>query len=392
MSTPAPRVLLISPQPFFQWRGSPLRVQFNAQALSELGCAVDLLVMPVGEDKAIPGVTLHRARNILGVRNLAIGPSLPKAILDLALFAKAAALARANRYAVIHAIEDAGPIGVCLARRHRTRLIFEKHSDPASYKKGFLRNLIMAAYSRVEAFTIRRADAIIGTGPALVAQAKRIAPGTPAHHIFDIPSSLVEPDPAHTAAAREQMNLPPDSIVALYVGSFAVYQGMDLLFAALPIALRQNPRLHAVIIGGTPGEIATYNARFAALGLQNRILFPGKIHPDKLPHTLAAADILLSPRIAGDNTPLKLLDYLKAGRPIVACENPANRLILDENQARLVAPRPEAFAAGILELAADAPLREQLGKNGRQLYKQTYNYTQYKARLAAVYQSITDSP
>ena len=145
MSTPAPRVLLISPQPFFQWRGSPLRVQFNAQALSELGFAVDLLVMPVGEDKAIPGVTLHRARNILGVRNLAIGPSLPKAILDLALFAKAAALARANRYAVIHAIEDAGPIGVCLARRHRTRLIFEKHSDPASYKKGFLRNLIMAA-------------------------------------------------------------------------------------------------------------------------------------------------------------------------------------------------------------------------------------------------------
>jgi len=159
-----------------------------------------------------------------------------------------------------------------------------------------------------------------------------------------------------------------------------------------PSPCARIPRLHAVIIGGTPGEIATYNARFAALGLQNRILFPGKIHPDKLPHTLAAADILLSPRIAGDNTPLKLLDYLKAGRPIVACENPANRLILDENQARLVAPRPEAFAAGILELAADAPLREQLGKNGRQLYKQTYNYTQYKARLAAVYQSITDSP
>ena len=57
-----------------------------------------------------------------------------------------------------------------------------------------------------------------------------------------------------------------------------------------------------------------------------------------------------------------------------------------------VAGSPEAFAAGILELAADAPLREQLGKNGRQLYKQTYNYTQYKARLAAVYQSITVSP
>ena len=50
-----PRVLLISPQPFFQWRGSPLRVRFNAQALAELGYDVDLLVMPVGDDLALPG-------------------------------------------------------------------------------------------------------------------------------------------------------------------------------------------------------------------------------------------------------------------------------------------------------------------------------------------------
>ena len=392
MNKAAPRVLLISPQPFFQWRGSPLRVQFNALALSELGYAVDLLVMPVGEDKSIPGVTLHRARNILGVRNLAIGPSLPKAILDLALFAKAASLARANPYAVIHAIEDAGPIGVWLAKRHRTRFIFEKHSDPASYKKGFLRNRIMAAYSRVEAFSIRRANAIIGTGPALVAQARQIAPNKPAHHIFDIPSSLVEPDPARTAAARQQMNLPTNSIVALYVGSFAVYQGMELLFAALPIAMRQDARLHAVIIGGTPAEIDAYTALFANMGLGNRFHFPGKIHPDELPHTLAAADILLSPRIAGTNTPLKLLDYLKASRPIVACDNPANRLIINEQHARLVAPHSEAFAAGILELAADPNLRKTLGNNGQHLYKQTFTYAQYKARLATVYQNILKAP
>ena len=80
----APRILLISPQPFFQWRGSPLRVRFNAQALAELGYAVDLLVMPVGADLPLPGVTLHRAANIIRAKNLPIGPSLPKAILDLA--------------------------------------------------------------------------------------------------------------------------------------------------------------------------------------------------------------------------------------------------------------------------------------------------------------------
>lgn len=383
-----PRVLLISPQPYFQWRGSPLRVRFNAQALAELGYDVDLLVMPVGEDKPLPGVTLHRAPNILRAKNLAIGPSVAKAILDIALYFKASALARRRRYHVIHGIEDAGPIAAVLARRHRAKMIFEKHSDPASYKKGFLRNLVMAAYRRVERFSIVRADAVIGTGPALVEQARQIAPGKPVHHIFDIPSSLVEPDPDLARQARAALDLPPGAVLALYVGSFAVYQGIDLLFQAIPIALRKNPDLHFAIIGGSPGQIDKRQTALMDLGLADRVFFPGHIHPDTLPHTLAAADILLSPRIAGGNTPLKLLDYLKAARPIVACDNPANRLILDESNARLVAPAPEAFADGIAALAADAPLRERLGAAGHQLHLSTYNYRQYRKRLSDAYRQL----
>ena len=118
MSNTPRRILLIAPQPFFQWRGSPIRVSFNAQALAELGYAVDLLVMPVGEDRQLPGVTLHRASNFIRAKNLPIGPSSAKAILDIALYFKASALARRNRYDVIHGIEDAGPIAALLARRH----------------------------------------------------------------------------------------------------------------------------------------------------------------------------------------------------------------------------------------------------------------------------------
>ena len=388
MSAAPRRILLISPQPFFQWRGSPLRVAFNAQALAELGYAVDLLVMPVGDDKPIPGVALHRAPNFIRAKNLPIGPSAAKALLDIGLFFKAAALARRNRYDVIHGIEDAGPIAAVLARRHGAKMIFEKHSDPASYKKGFLRNLVMAAYRRVERFSIRRADAVIGTGPALVAQAERIAPGKPVHHIFDIPSSLVEPDAMLAAEARTRLNLPPGGVLALYVGSFAVYQGIDLLFQAIPLALRKNPNLCFAVIGGSPEQVAARKAELANAGFPDRVMFPGHIHPDTLPHTLAAADILLSPRIAGGNTPLKLLDYLKAGRAIVACDNPANRLILDDTNARLVAPDPAAFADGIAALAENAPLRQRLGTAGHQLYLSTYNYAQYKQRLGDAYRRL----
>ena len=390
--TPAPRILLIAPQPFFQWRGSPLRVSFNARALAELGYAVDLLVMPVGQDLPLPGVTLHRAPNIIRARDLPIGPSLPKAILDISLFFKAAALARRQAFAVFHGIEDAGPIAAVLARRHRAKVVFEKHSDPASYKKGLIRNFVMAGYRRVERFSIRRADAVICTGPALVDQARAIAPAKPVHHIFDIPSSLVEPDPARAAAVRKKLGLAPDAVLALYVGSFAVYQGIDLLFQALPAALRKASDLQVVIIGGSPEQIAARQAEMAAAGCAGRVHFPGQIHPDELPHTLAAADILLSPRIAGTNTPLKLLDYLKAGRAIVACDNPANRLIVDDSNACLVAPAPEAFAAGLAALAADTPLRERLGAAGHRLYLSTYNYHQFKQRLGAAYRLLLNAP
>ena len=390
--TPAPRILLISPQPFFQWRGSPLRVSFDARALAELGYAVDLLVMPVGQNFPLPGVTLHRAPNIIRARDLPIGPSLSKAILDISLFFKAAALARRQPYVVFHGIEDAGPIAAVLARRWRAKYVFEKHSDPASYKKGFIRNVVMSAYRRVERFSILRADAVIGTGPALVAQARAIAPAKPVHHIFDIPSSLVEPDPARAAAVREKLGLAPGAVLALYVGSFAVYQGIDLLFQAIPPALQKCPHLQVAVIGGSPAQVAARQAEIAAAGFAGRVLFPGQIHPDELPHTLAAADILLSPRIAGGNTPLKLLDYLKAGRAIVACDNPANRLILDDATARLVPPVPAAFADGLAALAADAPLRVRLGAAGQQLYRATYNYEQFKQRLGAAYRQLLNSP
>ena len=383
-----PRVLLISPQPFFQRRGSPLRGRFVALALAELGFDVDLLVMPVGEDRQIPGVTLHRAPNFIRAKSLAIGPSVPKALLDVALYFKASALARRRRYHVIHGIEDAGPIAAVLARRHGAKMIFEKHSDPASYKKGFLRNCVMAAYRRVERFSIRRADAVIGTGPALVEQAQALAPGKPVHHVFDIPSSLVEPDPVLVRQARERLGLPPGAVLALYVGSFAVYQGIDLLFQAIPLALRKNPNLFFAVIGGSPAQVGVRQTALMDLGLADRVLFPGHVHPDELPHLLAAADVLLSPRIAGGNTPLKLLDYLKAGRAIVACDNPANRLILDESNARLAAPEPAAFAEGVAALAADAALRGRLGAAGHGLYLSTYNYRQFRKRLSDVYRQL----
>jgi glycosyltransferase involved in cell wall biosynthesis len=173
----------------------------------------------------------------------------------------------------------------------------------------------------------------------------------------------------------------------MYVGSFAVYQGIDLIFGAIPLVCADTPQARFVIIGGSSEEIAT---RREALGrAADAVTFAGMIHPDQLPDYLAAADVLLSTRISGNNTPLKLLDYLKAGRSILAVDSEANRLILDEKLALFTAPTVPGVAEGIRRLVREPVLRDQLASAGRALIDEHYNYAGFKQRLADVYRTLT---
>lgn len=382
------RVLLISTQPFFQWRGSPIRVKFNLLALESLGMQVDLLAMPYGQADADVSSKVYRLPPLPGVRDLPIGPSPAKLVLDVLLLFRALVLAVRNRYDVIHATEEGGLIAWLAARLTGARCIYEKHSDPASYGGSGLRGVLMAAYAAVERFTSRHVDSVICTGSGLEQQVRRYAPSATVYHIPDIPSSLHEPDPVQVQALREKLRTSPGEVLATYVGSFATYQGIDLLFDAMPRALAAQGALRFLVIGGSEEEIA---ARRASLGEHAaRVVFAGRIAPDELPAWLAASDLLLAPRLAGINTPLKLLDYFKAGGAIVATDTPANRLVLDERCARLSPARAEPLADAIVSLAGDEQARRAIGAEGRRRYLERYTFERFSQRLARVYDDLAD--
>ncbi|MCF7838255.1 MAG: glycosyltransferase, partial [Candidatus Marinimicrobia bacterium] len=308
MSAP-PRVMVLTPQPFLEWRGSPLRVNGTVHALAELGLTVDLLALPFGQTPDLPpGVSVHRPPNLFRRASIPIGPSAWKLVYDVLLARLAVRLATRQPYAVFHGIEEAGWLAVRLARRHGARAIYEKHSDPVSHRGGAFKNLALHGYARLEAHMARTADLVIATGPGLARQVQRLAPAAPVHTIFDVPSSRAEPAPERVAALRERFCPDPGQRLAAYAGSFAAYQGLDLLFAAWPEIVRQFPTARALIIGGSPPEIAARRATLAAQGLAASVHFVGPVPPDELPDYLAAADVLLSPRGAGVNTPLKILD------------------------------------------------------------------------------------
>lgn len=379
------KILLISPQPFFQWRGSPIRVSFNAQALAKLGYSVDLLTLPIGEQCEMTGVNVIRVANPFRIGQIPIGPSLYKIFFDILLLFKGLKLIRKNKYLIIHGIEEAGIIAVFLSRLSSCKAIFEKHSDPSSYKKGFLKNILLSGYALIERITVKYANAVICTGSGLVEQVDAMGTATKAFHIFDIPSSLVEPTPEYIAQIRQELQKQKDEILITFVGSFAVYQGVDLLIESIPEVVKKCPQVRFIIIGGTKEAIAKRKTVLQHQGVLQAVSFIGMVAPNILPNHLAASDILLSPRISGVNTPLKLLDYFKAGRAIVATDIASNCLILNKDLAQLARPKPTDIANAIISLVENADKREAMGIEGRKLYESTYNFPNYTKKLGACY-------
>lgn len=383
------RVLFIASQPFFQWRGSPIRLGFDLMSLSQLGYEVEFLTLPIGERREIPGVKITRAPNLLHSKKISIGPSPLKLFFDFLLFWMALGRVIKRRYAVVHGVEDCGIVALVCARIGRAKMVFERHSDPASYKKKKgLGNLILKIYATVERFVMRHADAVIGTGPGLVENAGKVRRDGRACLIPDIPSSLEPADPETTAALRQKYVRDAGDIIIGYVGSFAVYQGIDLLFDAIPLVVHKVPKARFAIIGGSQQEIATCRARLEAAHCPDAATFIGFVDPDKLPSYLASFDILLSPRISGMNTPLKLLDYLKANVPIVATDCEANRLILDKTTAELTPLTPDGFAKGIVRLCTDPARREALAGAGQDILRAHHSFPVFKDGLRKCYEYV----
>jgi len=355
----------------------------------ELGYEVDLLTLPVGDKLTIPGVRIIRTPNLLKIKNMPIGPSAFKVMFDFFLLFKGLRLALKNNYDIIHCVEDAGILGMIISvLTGKSRLIFEIHSDPFSYKKGWLQNEVLHLYVKIERFVIRHADAVIATGPGLVKQAQELVRNVTVHHIFDIASSLVESEKNKCSVIRKKLKQRDDERLITFVGSFAIYQGVDLIFKSVPIVIKRNPNARFVIIGGSDSEIAEKKSWLKQKSVSSAVTFVGKVPPDELPDYLAASDILLSPRMAGVNTPLKLLDYLKAGQAIVATDVPSNTLILDSSTAVIVSPEPEAFAEGICCLLSNEKRRISIALNGKKLSGSRYSFTEFKKRMNDCYKVL----
>jgi glycosyltransferase involved in cell wall biosynthesis len=135
-----------------------------------------------------------------------------------------------------------------------------------------------------------------------------------------------------------------------------------------------------VLAGGRPDQIAAARVQAEAAGIGPVTIFAGQRPAQEIPAFLDAADVLVSPRSTGTNTPLKIYQYLRAGRPIVATRLVTHTQVLNDEVAILTAPTPDAFGAGILDAITQPERARAIGARARQLAETKYSYEAYLAR------------
>ena len=377
------KILMIAPEPFFEPRGTPFSEYHRIRALLELGHTVDLVTYPFGRDVSLPGLRVFRCLRPPFIREVGIGPSFAKVPLDIAIAWTTFRRALSERYDVVHSHEEGSFIGVFVAALLGVPHLYDMHSSLPQQLSNFAYSrsrLLTKCFSIMERFVIRRSKVVIVICPQLEDTARAIDPAVPIVLIENAPGSGDAPEAGTGAGIRKELGLDARTPIVLYTGTFEAYQGLDLLFEAARVVAARRPEVRFVLAGGRPEQIAEARSRVERLGLRDQILFAGQRPAEEIPAFLDAADVLVSPRSTGTNTPLKIYQYLRSGRPTVATRLLTHTQVLNDEVAILTPATPDGFAEGMLRAIDNPELARAIGERARHLADTKYSYEAYLAR------------
>jgi glycosyltransferase involved in cell wall biosynthesis len=353
-----PRVLIVTPQPFYEDRGTPIAVQYVARALSEMGVDVDLLAFPIGQEVKIKNVTLRRCANLFNLRRVPIGFSWRKLVLDASLWTSFSKLLARRRYDMVHAVEEAAYIAAAICPRFGQPFIY----DMASAIPVELQRQPLLKSRRVQLFlksmerqVFRRAAHVV-CSPGLGSYVHNQSPDAQVSE-WRFPAQLPTVTRQEVESLRERLCIARDRRIVLYSGSFAGYQGIDLLFEAVAQARLSNPELLLICVGATDPEIADWSKRMPPALVEHVRIIPRQPR-DRIAGYIELADFLALPRGRTDNVPLKLFEYMASGKPIIAMRHAAYGPLLDPSRAFICDATPEALATAIGR-ACRSPLEAQ---------------------------------
>jgi glycosyltransferase involved in cell wall biosynthesis len=343
----------------------------------------------MGRDVEIPGVHFLRTANPLGLRRVPIGFSLRKVLFDVMLLPELARRLATGKYACVHAVEESAFLAVLLGRRFRVPVIYDMQSslpEQLAQHLAFRFPPVQGVLRQCERWLLRSADSVVSSSGL----ARRVREQEPRARLREwrYSSPLGAASPEEAAVLRNELRIGPSRPVVLYSGTFESYQGLPELMTAIPHVLAEVPEATFVFVGASDRGGTGIERGHAELVRNGSLRVVRRQPRERIPAFLAMADVVVSPRAYGDNLPLKIFDYLAAGKAIVATDIPAHRSVLDEDRALFTGPWSPDLARGIVRVLRDPELAAKLGAAALAYSQEKFGWFSFVHSVREIYSEV----
>jgi glycosyltransferase involved in cell wall biosynthesis len=318
-----------------------------------------------------------------------VGPSWKKLLLDIPMVVWTIGLLLRHRYRVVHAHEESVFWCRFLKPLFRFRLIYDMHSSLPQQLENFRftrSRLLIGTFKALEESCLGAANAVVTICPDLRDYALG-AGVAPSRHLL-IENSIFDdvrirsPAEADTVTKlREAPRFGPNDRVILYAGTFEAYQGIELLVRAFLEVSRSCPAARLLLVGGTEEQTRRTQALIESLGLDDRCALTGRVPKSAALAYTRAANVLVSPRVHGTNTPLKIYEQLASGRPLVATRIWSHTQVLDDSVCYLAEPDPQSLASALIAALTDEAGAALRVRNALELYQRNYSREVYERKI-----------
>jgi glycosyltransferase involved in cell wall biosynthesis len=348
-------------------QGSQVYLRTTALALQHAGHRVHLVTYGYGLGEDRSGLPLHRAANVPGARRTGAGPSVAKPVQDALLAATLRRVIRDHAIDVINAHNyEALAIALAITRKP---IVYHAHNALADELPHYFPNKSnAAALGRIlDRALPRRADLAVAPHDDLAAYL--IAAGCAADRVRTVPPPI-DLDAFTPMPPRQG----PATLV--YAGNLDSYQNLDLLRPVVERVRAKMPGAELVVAtAGPDSQRLMQIAEFARVVRRDSLA--------DILRDLPSDAIFVCPRVSWSGYPIKLLNAMAAGLPII-CAQSASHAFTAESDALVVPDNDaDAFADAALRLLQDAPLRARLGAAARAMVETRHAIPAVAARLDA---------
>ncbi len=385
------KVLFISPQPFFQERGTPIATLSVLKVLTKRTnptISIDLACYHEGSSPELPNLKIHRIPNISYLNNVLPGPSLKKLLCDIFLFLIVIKLVWTHgrkHYQLIHAVEEAGFMAYLIKLFTGIPYIYDMDSCMSEQvvEKWVIAKHLKGLFQFFEKRLFRNSQQILAVCPQLVTYAESL--GARNVSLLSDYSMLDEAQTPAIKSLREECGISSAEKIILYVGNLEFYQGIDLLLESFHLVASEIPDARLVIVGGAPEHVEAYQRKIQEWDSRPQVFLLGQRPLNYLASYLSEATILVSPRLKGNNTPMKIYSYLQSRRPLLATAIGSHTQVLDQEISELANASPESFSLAIKKLTQDSERRGKIAEAAFQHSKERYTFEAFARNLNFCY-------